>query len=96
MPELHASNDTTALSDRNIVDEMYFAEFGRRFIPIQKYMIEYGLADAGITPTSQDLIDISNGTIPSSLRNDVIHFNANSYKIVAQQIFNRLNELGWI
>lgn len=77
-------------------DAVWFSEFGRRFIPIRQYMVKYGLADAGITPTSQDTTDIANGTVPTSLRIDAVHWNAQGYTILANLLFNRIKELGWI
>lgn len=77
-------------------DAQWFAEFGRRFIPIRQYMVKYGLADAGITPTAQDLIDAANGTVPSSLRVDSVHWNAAGYTILGNLVFQRLIELEWV
>jgi hypothetical protein len=77
-------------------DALWFAEFGRRFIPIRQYMVKYGLADAGITPTSQDLIDMANGTVPSSLRADAVHWVAAGYTILGNLVFQRLIELEWV
>ena len=83
-------------SAQDAEDALWFAEFGRRFIPIRQYMVKYGLADAGITPTAQDLIDIANGTVPSSLRVDPTHFNPAAYNITGHLAFQRLIEFGWI
>lgn len=91
-----SSNETTTKAERDAIDAKFFAEFGRRFIPIRQYLIEYGLQDAGITATAQDNIDISNGQVPQSLRVDTVHFTTAAYMSVAQQVFNRMKELGWI
>ena len=77
-------------------DALWFAEFGRRFIPIRQYMVKYGLADAGIEPSAQDLTDMANGTVPTSLRSDSVHWLAAGYTILAKIIFQRINELEWI
>lgn len=77
-------------------DSKWFAKFGRRFIPIRQYMAQYGLADAGITPTAQDLADMTNGTVPTSLRTDAVHWIGEGYKILAKQIFKRMKELEFI
>jgi hypothetical protein len=77
-------------------DAVWFEEFGRRFIPIRKYLIEFGLADAGLTATSQDTIDIAAGVIPTSLRSDAVHGTAAYYTILGNQVFNRLKEMGWV
>ena len=83
-------------SAQDAEDAQWFAEFGRRFIPIRQYMVKYGLADAGITPTAQDIIDMANGTVPSSLRVDPTHWNASGYTILGHVVFQRLIELEWL
>ena len=77
-------------------DSLFFAEFGRRFVAARKYLVQYGLQDAGITPTAQDNIDIANGVVPTSLRADAVHWTAQGYTILANILFNRIKELGWI
>ena len=96
MPLPRTNTDTTTLADRNAYDSAMFAEFGRRFVSIRQYLCNYGLADANISPTAQDSTDIAAGIVPTSLRADSVHLNAQGYTVVANQIFNRLNELGWI
>ena len=83
-------------STSDVDDAMWFAEFGRRFIPIRQYMVKYGLADAGITPTAQDITDMANGTVPTSLRSDSVHWLGVDYTILANIIFQRLYEMEWI
>lgn len=96
----------TALNKRYLVisrpsstdadDAAWHDAFGRRFIAARKYLVDYGLADAGITPTAQDNTDIAAGTVPTSLRIDGTHWNAAGYSILANLIDARLRELGWI
>lgn len=77
-------------------DEAWAAEFGSRFIPIRKYMLEFGLKEAAITPTEQDMLDISNGKIPTSLRSDATHWNDKGYEVMGKYIFKTLKEFGWV
>ena len=77
-------------------EEKLYLEYGSRFINVRKYLIDYGLADAGITPTSQDTLDIAAGLVPTSLRSDGTHFNNSGYAVVANIVFKRLQQLGWI
>lgn len=77
-------------------EEKLYLEYGFRFINVRQYLIDYGLADAGITPTSQDLSDIAAGLVPSSLRSDGTHFNNAGYAVVAKIVFERLKQLGWV
>lgn len=79
--------------NRAVVDKRMLNEFGRRFINIRKYLVDYGLADAGISPTAQDTTDISTGVVPTSLRVDGVHFTEAGYTVIGTQIYNRLAEL---
>lgn len=66
--------------------------FGRRYINQRKYMIEYGLSDAGITPTVEDTTAISEDKIPPS---DTVHYNDKGYNIIANLVVERGKELGY-
>jgi hypothetical protein len=70
-------------------------EYGRRFIELRKYLVNYGLSDAAIPPTSGDLSDVAVGIIPNSLRSDAVHLTAAGRTVVANLVGKRLNELGW-
>lgn len=69
--------------------------FGRHYINQRKYMIEYGLSDAGITPTVEDTTAISQGKIPPSLLYDDVHYNDKGYNIIATLASERGKELGY-
>lgn len=69
--------------------------FGRNYINERKYMIEYGLSDAGITPTDEDTTAISQGKIPPSLLYDNVHYNDKGYNIIANLVSERGKELGY-
>ena len=83
-------------AQKDAFDAEFFSAFGRRCLLIRQYLVEYGLADAGLTATSQDLIDIANGTVPEQLRVDVVHWKSSAYQILATQVFNRIKELEYI
>jgi hypothetical protein len=70
--------------------------YGFRFLDIRRYLIDYGLADRGITPTTQDQADIAGDTVPTSLRVDGLHLNANGNAVVADRVRKRLIEIGAI
>jgi lysophospholipase L1-like esterase len=93
----------------NKEDDIFYSEFGDRFIPIRQYITTpiyagdgttiincYGLQDAGISPTAGDLTEIANGSIPQSFRNDSVHWKAAGYEVLAKVIYRKLNELGWV
>lgn len=91
-----AMNRPSGNSSRDNEDKAWLKQFPNNFIPIRQYMIKHGLEDAGIKPTLQDEIDINNGTVPSSLRSDQVHFNSQGYKVVANEVFHKMEKLGWI
>lgn len=76
-----------------------YQTFGEHFIDIRKYILDYGLSDAGITPTKSDEQAIQSGEMPPSLiyQGDGygVHFLPAGYKIVAAQIYKKGVELGY-
>lgn len=77
------------------IEKSMILAFGRHYINEREYMIEYGLSDAGITPTEEDTSAISQGKIPPSLLSDNVHYNVKGYNIIANLVNNRGKELGY-
>lgn len=71
------------------------ATFGDRFVDVRSYLVNFGLADAGITPTTQDNTDVAGNTVPASLRSDGIHLNAAGYTLVGNFIARQIRARGW-
>jgi len=71
--------------------------FGSHFLELRRYILDYGLQDAGITPTAQDQTDIANGEIPTSLRktNDIVHFNDAGYTVIGNLLYKKGIDLGY-
>lgn len=70
-------------------------EYGNKYMPYRPSLIKYGLNMSGITPTTQDNIDIQNGNIPISLRSDGVHLNANGYTVIGKLLADRIKSLGY-
>ena len=68
-----------------------------KFIDARAYLIRYGLDDANITPTQQDLDNIKNNSVPKSLLidEDDVHFNQHGYTIIANLEYERGKVLGY-
>lgn len=64
--------------------------FGNSFLDWRRYVIDFGLAEAGITPTAQDLIDIADDIVPDSLRPDNIHGTSVYYTLKANFVARAL------
>ncbi len=69
--------------------------FGDRYIDLRRYLVDFGLADAGITPTTQDNTDVAADTIPASLRSDAVHFTSVGYTLTGNFIARQIRARGW-
>lgn len=70
--------------------------FPANFVDVRRWLIDKGLAAAGITPTAQDLIDIGRDIVPSSLRSDGVHLNAAGYAALgAKCLAAEITARGW-
>lgn len=65
-------------------------KYPRNFLNIRRKMIDLGLGMLGITPTSQDLIDMADDTVPTSLRppGDNVHPTTVCYQQVIAPVVN--------
>lgn len=70
--------------------------WGRKFLDIRKYILEYGLADAGIEATQEDLEAIQNGEIPPSLLADIVHYNSYGYSVISGRVTSKIKEEKYI
>ena len=85
------------MQDYADVNKLLARKYGVHFLDLASYILQYGLDDAGITPTAQDVTDIANGEMPNSLRADEVHFNSAGYTVIGDLLYNTGVELGyWI
>ena len=86
---------TTA--NKTSINDALKKEFGVKFIDARDYLIKYGLDDANITATQEDLDNIGNNLVPKSLLTDgdTVHFNHYGYTIIANLEYKRGKELGY-
>lgn len=68
--------------------------FGRYFISLREYLSQYGLADAGLTPTTADTIAMMGGTVPPQLLADDVHYTDATKIVIGNLIYKRCCELG--
>jgi lysophospholipase L1-like esterase len=77
-------------------DAAMLAHYGNKFFNVRKMLVDYGLTLMNITPTTQDETDIADGRIPSSLRSDSVHLNANGYTAVGKFLADKIRSLGYV
>ena len=82
-------------SNRANYNDLMYSYFGVHYLDIHDYMVNYGLQDAGITPTSADEAAIAQGNTPPSLLYDSVHYNQDGIDIMANQIYLKGKELGY-
>lgn len=84
----------------DIVDSMNTVlkeEHKEHFLDFRKYLLNNGLKDAKVTPTSQDKKDIQNKLIPSSLlKEDKLNGNSKFNQLLAEQIIQKMIDLKYI
>jgi hypothetical protein len=69
-------------------------KYGRRFLDLRSYLIQYGLSDMGITATADDTSRIAANNVPSSLKSDDTHLtSACQQQMVAPLVYKKLQEL---
>lgn len=71
-------------------------EYGDHFLDIRSYLLNYGIQDAGLNMTDGDMEDLYMGEIPRSLRADYVHGNRHFYRLLANQVYRKLQYLGYI
>ena len=57
---------------------------------------KYGMNIMNLTPTNSDTIEINNGEVPSSLRSDSVHLNANGYTALGKMIAQKIRACGYV
>lgn len=58
------------------------AKYPGNYLDVRRYLIDHGLAQAGLTPTAADLAAISEDRVPPQLHRDVIHFTDAAQKVI--------------
>ena len=73
------------------------AYYGEKFLDFRSYLLtDEAFEAAGITKTEQDEADIAMGEIPTSFRVDNEHGNDYFNKLLADQLYLKMIELGYI
>ena len=94
-------------SSRADYEEAMEEEFGRRFISLREYLAYpiydedgetiiscYGLDDAGLDATDDDITAIESGQVPSSLLSDSVHYTSDTKTVIGNLLYKKMVELG--
>lgn len=91
---------TGTAASRAAMEKHMSGKYGNRYINMRAHISSIDtLEAAGITPTEQDLVNVTEGSMPKSLwRNDsdYVHMNSTGYRIVANKIYQTMQSLGFV
>ncbi|MAW96188.1 MULTISPECIES: hypothetical protein [unclassified Leeuwenhoekiella] len=85
---------TGSESYRKPLELLMEKEFGANYLNLRKYMVNRGLADAQLNPTSEDLQAIESGKCPPQLLGDSVHFNEIGYYLIGNLLYERFKQIG--
>lgn len=79
------------------IDSAMLYAFGNRYINVRKYLIEDGMTDAGIKPTSKDSLNMGKGFVPDSFHSNAAgaDLNGAAYRLIGRLIYERMDHLGY-
>lgn len=86
---------TGTAKEREELEAALEETYGDKFFNIREYMSTEALEDAGMKPTEEDSERMTEGMVPTSLLVDHIHFNAEGYRLLGEQVYARMKELGY-
>lgn len=71
-------------------------KYGVHYFNTRHMLSKYGMDIMKLTPTSSDTIEMNNGEVPSSLRADSIHLNANGYTALGKMLAQKIRACGYV
>ncbi|WP_163398150.1 hypothetical protein [Flavobacterium fluviatile] len=83
-------------ASRASLELLMFNEFGHRYINWRQYVSNYGLRDAGLTPTTADNAAMAVGSCPPQLLIDSVHLSTAGHTVLANLTYKTAIELGYI
>ena len=72
------------------------SKYGVHYFNTRHMLSKYGMNIMNLTPTSSDTIEMNNGEVPSSLRSDSIHLNANGYTALGKMLAQKIRACGYV
>ena len=72
------------------------SKYGMHYFNTRHMLSKYGMNIMNLTPTSSDTIEMNNGEVPSSLRSDSIHLNANGYTALGKMLAQKIRACGYV
>ena len=85
----------TSISRASLETAM-LAHYGNTYFNSRNMLSQYGMNVVGLTPSSNDITAINEGSVPPSLRYDSVHLNANGYTALGKMLADKIRSLGYL
>ena len=83
-------------ASRKDEEAQMLSKYGVHYFNTRHMLSKYGMNIMNLTPTSSDTTEINNGEVPSSLRSDSVHLNANGYTALGKMLANKIRACGYV
>lgn len=83
-------------TNRENEEKTMLNKYGVHYFNTRHLLSQYGCSIINLTPTASDNVEISAGEIPSSLRSDNVHLNANGYTALGKLLAMKIRANGYV
>ena len=87
---------TGSSASRADEEAQMLSKYGVHYFNTRHMLSKYGMNIMNLTPTSSDTSEMNNGEVPSSLRSDSIHLNANGYTALGKMLAQKIRACGYV
>ena len=88
-----SSGSATSRSDE---ESQMLSKYGVHYFNTRNMLSKYGMSMMNLTPTTSDVNEMSKGEVPSSLRSDSVHLNANGYTALGKMLAQKIRACGYV
>lgn len=81
--------------ERAELEVMMQSVYGDKYINLREYLCQEGVYKAKVKLSEKDKEQMQLGKVPDVLLSDGIHFNQEGYKLIAQKVYEQMQELGY-
>ena len=87
---------TGSASSRSDEESQMLNKYGVHYFNTRNMLSKYGMAIMNLKPTSSDVNEMNSGEVPSSLRSDSVHLNANGYTALGKMLAQKIRACGYV
>ena len=89
---LSSGNSTSRANE----EAQMLSKYGVHYFNTRNMLSKYGMSIMNLTPTTSDVNEMTKGEVPSSLRSDSVHLNANGYTALGKMLAQKIRACGYV